>query len=142
MGKGDLLLLDESYNANPESMAAALALLATAAKPRKGRRIAVLGDMLELGEFSADLHKGLLKPFEAARIDRLYAAGPMMRHLYDAVDPVRQARYAANSNELVSDLLADLQPGDSVVIKGSLGSKMGPVVDALRKAHAPMKKEI
>jgi UDP-N-acetylmuramoyl-tripeptide--D-alanyl-D-alanine ligase len=142
MGKGDLLLLDESYNANPESMAAALALLATAAKPRKGRRIAVLGDMLELGEFSADLHKSLLQPLEAARIDRLYAAGPMMRHLFDAVDPSRQTRYAATANELVKDLLADLQPGDSVVIKGSLGSKMGPLVDALRQAHVPMKKEM
>jgi UDP-N-acetylmuramyl pentapeptide synthase len=123
-------------------MAAALALLATAAKPRKGRRIAVLGDMLELGEFSADLHKGLLQPLKAARIDRLYAAGPMMRHLFEAVDPSRQARYAANSSELVKDLLADLRPGDSVVIKGSLGSKMGPVVDALRMAHTPMKREM
>jgi UDP-N-acetylmuramoyl-tripeptide--D-alanyl-D-alanine ligase len=141
IGNGDILLLDESYNANPESMAAALALLATAAKPRKGRRIAVLGDMLELGEFSEALHIRLAQPLEAAGIDRLYAAGPMMQRLFDVVDPARRARYAAKSDELVKDLLADLRPGDSVVIKGSLGSKMGPVVEALRKAFPAAKKE-
>ena len=65
----------------------------------------------------------------------------MMQRLFDVVDPARRARYAAKSDELVKDLLADLRPGDSVVIKGSLGSKMGPVVEALRKAFPAAKKE-
>ncbi|MDE2383227.1 MAG: UDP-N-acetylmuramoylalanyl-D-glutamyl-2,6-diaminopimelate--D-alanyl-D-alanine ligase [Alphaproteobacteria bacterium] len=139
--RGDILLLDESYNANPESMAAALALLATAAKGRKGRKIAVLGDMLELGEFSAALHKGLAKTLDEAGIDRLYAAGPMMRHLWEAVPPARRAAYAETSAELAGLLAGDLAAGDSLVVKGSLGSKMGPVVEALRKQFPPVKKE-
>jgi UDP-N-acetylmuramyl pentapeptide synthase len=97
--------------------------------------------MLELGEFSEALHMRLAQPLEAAGIDRLYAAGPMMQRLFDVVDPARRARYAAKSDDLVKDLLADLRPGDSVVIKGSLGSKMGPVVEALRKAFPAAKKE-
>ena len=139
--KGDVLLLDESYNANPESMAAALNLLATAAKNRKGRRIAVLGDMLELGHFSADLHKGLAKAVDEAGIDRLYAAGPMMQHLWDAVPERKRAAYAETSAALVEKLSRDLAPGDSLVVKGSLGSRMGPVVEALRKQFPPEKKE-
>jgi UDP-N-acetylmuramoyl-tripeptide--D-alanyl-D-alanine ligase len=141
LGKGNVLLLDESYNANPESMAAALNLLATAAQSRKGRRIAVLGDMLELGQFSSELHKNLAKPLNEAGIDRLYVAGPMMKHLWDAVPTSRQAAYAETSAALFETLVRDLTPGDSVVIKGSLGSKMGPLVEALRKQFPPEKKE-
>ncbi|MBG1231959.1 UDP-N-acetylmuramoylalanyl-D-glutamyl-2,6-diaminopimelate--D-alanyl-D-alanine ligase [Aestuariivirga litoralis] len=139
--RGDVLLLDESYNANPESMAAALNLLAVASGARKGRRIAVLGDMLELGAFSADLHKGLAPALEAARIDKLYAAGPMMQHLWDAVPEKRRAAYASTSMELVDKLSADLQAGDSLVVKGSLGSKMGPLVAALRQRFPEKMKE-
>lgn len=138
---GDFLLLDESYNANPQSMAAALELLATAAKTRKGRRIAVLGDMLELGNFSEELHRSLLRDLDVAKIDRLYAAGPMMKHLWDAVDPSRRASCAESSVDLIAALQADLKAGDSVVIKGSLGSKMGPVAEALRQKFPIVQKE-
>ena len=138
---GDLLLLDESYNANPQSMAAALELLVTAAKSRKGRRIAVLGDMLELGEFSADLHRGLARDLDKAKIDSLYAAGPMMKHLWDNVAGSQQGAYAEVSTALIDRLVANLRGGDSVVIKGSLGSKMGPVADALRQRFAVIQKE-
>ncbi len=141
LGKGDFLLLDESYNANPQSMTAALDLLAAVAKPRKGRRIAVLGDMLELGNFSADLHRALAQDVETAKIDRLYLAGPMMKHLWDCVPVERRGSYAEASAELVGALVSDLRAGDSVVIKGSLGSKMGPVAEALRKRFAAVQKE-
>jgi len=141
LGKGNVLLLDESYNANPESMTAALQLLATAAKARKGRRIAVLGDMLELGQFSVGLHKGLANTLDEAGIDRLYAAGPMMKHLWDAVPEAKRATYAETSAALLETLLRDLAAGDSVVVKGSLGSKMGPLVEALRKQFPLEKKE-
>lgn len=138
---GNLLLLDESYNANPESMAAALALLATAAKGRKGRRIAVLGDMLELGAFGPDLHRGLLKDLEENQIDRVYAAGPLMQNLWGLLPGVQQGKHALQSVDLIPALIRDLQPGDSVVIKGSLGSKMGPIVEALRKQFQPTTKD-
>ena len=138
---GDLLLLDESYNANPESMAAAFDLLATAAKPRKGRRIAVLGDMLELGNFSADFHAGLVAPLDEAGVDRVYAAGPMMQHLWDRLPSSKRGLWAATSQELIAALNADLRAGDSLVVKGSFGSKMGLIVEALRKQFTAMTKE-
>ncbi len=141
MKGGDLLLLDESYNANPTSMAAAFNLLAIAAKGRKGRKIAVLGDMLELGEQTPDLHKGLAKALDEAGINLLYAAGPMMRLLWDAVPALRQGYYAETSAGLVDRLCNELRPGDSVVVKGSLGSKMGPVVEALRRQFPAGQKE-
>jgi UDP-N-acetylmuramoyl-tripeptide--D-alanyl-D-alanine ligase len=139
---GNMLLLDESYNANPESMAAAMALLATAAKGRKGRRIAVIGDMLELGEFGPNLHKGLQKPLNENSIDLVYAAGPLMQHLWGLLPASQQGKHALQSVDLIPALINDLQPGDSVVIKGSLGSKMGPVVEALRAKFMPLKKDI
>ena len=138
---GNFLLLDESYNANPQSMTAALELLATAAKSRKGRRIAVLGDMLELGDFSVELHRNLSRDLEATKIDRLYAAGPMMKHLWENVAQSRQGAYAASAAELIATLVEDLRAGDSVVIKGSLGSKMGPVAEALRQRFSTLQKE-
>ncbi|MEP6826489.1 MAG: UDP-N-acetylmuramoylalanyl-D-glutamyl-2,6-diaminopimelate--D-alanyl-D-alanine ligase, partial [Aestuariivirga sp.] len=138
---GNFLLLDESYNANPQSMTAALELLATAAKSRKGRRIAVLGDMLELGDFSAELHRNLSRDLEATKIDRLYAAGPMMKHLWENVAQSRHGAYATSSAELITKLVEDLRAGDSVVIKGSFGSKMGPVAEALRQRFSTFQKE-
>jgi len=139
---GDILLIDESYNANPESVSAALNLMATVAKQRRGRKVAVLGDMLELGQFSSDLHKGLVKTMDEAGIDLLYAAGPMMRSLWETIPPARRGIYAATSAGLVDALGTSLKAGDTVVIKGSLGSKMGLVVEALRQRFPAQKKEI
>lgn len=139
---GELLLIDESYNANPTSMAAALALLAQAKLGKNGRRIAVLGDMLELGQFGAQLHADLAKPIDAHGVDVLYAAGPLMRNLWDVVPEARQGAYAETSAELKDRLLSHLRAGDAVMIKGSLGSKMGLVVEALRKQFTAVKKDI
>jgi UDP-N-acetylmuramoyl-tripeptide--D-alanyl-D-alanine ligase len=139
---GELLLIDESYNANPTSMGAALALLAQAKLGKNGRRIAVLGDMLELGQFGAQLHADLAKPIDEAGVDVLYAAGPLMQNLWDAVPSSKQGAYAATSAELKDHLLSHLRAGDAVMIKGSLGSKMGLVVEALRKQFTAVKKDI
>ncbi|MFO1133418.1 MAG: UDP-N-acetylmuramoylalanyl-D-glutamyl-2,6-diaminopimelate--D-alanyl-D-alanine ligase [Hyphomicrobiales bacterium] len=138
---GELLLIDESYNANPASVAAAFGLLGAAQPPRGGRRIAVLGDMLELGEQSPQLHAGLLEPMDAARVDVLYAAGPLMANLWARVAEHRRGAYAENSEGLRDVLLKGLRPGDVVMIKGSLGSRMGPLVEAIRAAHPPLAKE-
>ena len=138
---GELLLIDESYNANPASVAAALGLLAAAQPPRGGRRIAVLGDMLELGEQSPELHAGLLEPMDAAKVDVLYAAGPLMANLWARVAQHRRGAYAETSEGLRDVLLKGLRPGDVVMIKGSLGSRMGPLVEAIRAAHPPLAKE-
>ncbi len=137
---GELLLIDESYNANPASVGAALALLATAKPGKGGRRIAVLGDMLELGEHGPALHAGLFEPMDAARVDVLYAAGPLMANLWDRVPAPKRGAHAATSDAIRDALLAGLRAGDVVMVKGSLGSRMGPLVEAVRAAHpAPVK---
>jgi UDP-N-acetylmuramoyl-tripeptide--D-alanyl-D-alanine ligase len=138
---GELLLIDESYNANPTSMGAALALLGQAKLGKNGRRIAVLGDMLELGKFGVQLHADLAEIVDAHDVDVLYAAGPLMRNLWDAVPVAKRGAYAATSAELNEHLLSQLRAGDAVMVKGSLGSKMGLVVEALRKQFTAVKKD-
>ncbi len=135
---GEVLLIDESYNANPSSMRAALALLAQA--PKGVRRIAVLGDMLELGQFGPTLHAELSGPVDEAGVDVLYAAGPLMTHLWAKTPAFRRGAYAETSAELRELLLAQLKPGDAVMIKGSLGSRMGPLAEAVRAALTPVKR--
>jgi UDP-N-acetylmuramoyl-tripeptide--D-alanyl-D-alanine ligase len=139
--EGEVLLLDESYNANPASVAAALALLANMQTGKHGRRIAVLGDMLELGQFGEDLHRGIAREIEHHRIDRVYAAGPLMKHMWDAVPVGQRGLHAARAAELVDGLKKDLRAGDCVMVKGSLGSKMGPVVEALKAKWPQSQKE-
>ncbi|HEU0161215.1 MAG TPA: UDP-N-acetylmuramoyl-tripeptide--D-alanyl-D-alanine ligase [Rhizomicrobium sp.] len=129
---GDIDVIDESYNANPASMAAALALLGSA----KGRRIAVLGDMLEMGEGGIAHHAGLAASIEAHRTDRVFASGAQMKHLWDALPASRRGGYAATSAELLPLVLAALQPGDTVLVKGSNGSKMALIVEALKARGA------
>ena len=129
---GAVALIDESYNANPASMRAALAALAEVPRNDLPRRIAVLGDMLELGETSMDLHADLADPVDGAGVDVVFACGPYMRALYYALPESRRGAYAESSDDLTERLLETVQAGDVVMIKGSLGSRMGPLVDALR----------
>ena len=129
---GRLLLIDESYNANPVSVRAALALLRRAEPGKNGRRIAVLGDMLELGDEGASLHAGLAGAVDEAKVDVLYASGPLMAHLWDKTPPNRRGAYAEKSDGLAAPLLGGLKAGDVVMVKGSLGSRMGPLVDAIK----------
>lgn len=121
-------VIDESYNANPASMAAALALLGDA----KGRKIAVLGDMLEMGQSGLAHHAGLAQPIEANRVDLVFAAGAQMRSLWDALPASRRGAYAENSTALAPQVMAALKAGDTVLVKGSNGAKMSVILDAIR----------
>ncbi|MDX2205990.1 MAG: UDP-N-acetylmuramoylalanyl-D-glutamyl-2,6-diaminopimelate--D-alanyl-D-alanine ligase [Hyphomicrobiaceae bacterium] len=128
---GSLLLIDESYNANPASVRAALAALGMTPREEYPRRIAVLGDMLELGPAKADLHRALKEAVDAAGVDLVLACGPMMRLLLEDLDPKRRAAWAETSAGLVGPLVDAVKAGDVVMIKGSLGSRMAPLVEAL-----------
>jgi UDP-N-acetylmuramoyl-tripeptide--D-alanyl-D-alanine ligase len=133
---GTVLLIDESYNANPASMRAALALLGQAEVAATGRRLAVLGDMLELGPDGAELHRGLSQPVVAAGIDLVYCCGPLMRALWEALPSERRGGYAETSAALEAQVLGAVQPGDAVMVKGSLGSRMSPIVKALERTYS------
>jgi len=132
-GGGKLLLIDESYNANPASMGAAIAALGTTPRKEFPRRIAVLGDMLELGATSPQLHAGLAEPVDAAGVDVVFACGPNMQSLYDALPGHRRGSYAKTSDGLREAVVEAVAAGDAVMIKGSLGSRMGLLVEALRE---------
>src|SRR5262249_9624981 len=129
---GTALLIGESYNANPASMRAALALLGQAEVGPRGRRIAVLGDMLELGSRGAGLHSQLAEAVRAEGVDLVFCCGPLMRALWEALPSGCQGGYAESSAALESLVLAAVQPGDTVMVKGSLGSRMTPIVKALQ----------
>jgi UDP-N-acetylmuramoyl-tripeptide--D-alanyl-D-alanine ligase len=130
---GEAMLIDETYNANPASMAAALSVLGNAAIGPHGRRIAVLGDMLELGATGADLHRGLNEAIKANRIDLVYCCGPLMRNLWDALSTGKQGGYADSAANLEVQVVTGIRAGDAIMIKGSFGSKMKTVVNALEK---------
>lgn len=125
------LLIDESYNANPASMRASIEALGQTEPGVRARRIAVLGDMLELGDESIALHRELAIPLARADIDLVFASGPDMRELFKALPPDRQGAYAETSSGLLASLVETIQEGDVVMVKGSNGSKMGLVVEAL-----------
>lgn len=124
---GTALLLDESYNASGASVRAALAVLAL--QPAT-RRIAVLGDMLELGEAGPAEHQGLA-PAVVAGADLLFTCGPLMAGLHAAVPPSLRGAHAETSEELAPLVAAALRPGDAVLVKGSLGSRMKRIVQEI-----------
>jgi len=130
---GSMLLIDESYNANPTSVRAALALLGQVPTQGLGRRIAVLGDMLELGPDGAKLHAALSDAVLENSVDLVYCAGPLMKSLWDALPSERRGGYAENSAALEAEVLKAITAGDAVMVKGSLGSRMGPIVKALQR---------
>jgi UDP-N-acetylmuramoyl-tripeptide--D-alanyl-D-alanine ligase len=127
--------IDDSYNASPASMRASFQVLAAATPGPGGRRIAVLGDMLELGPDSAKLHAGLAEALVAAQVDQVFTCGQYMARLYDALPAARRGAHAPNSEALVPLIRAAVRSGDVVVVKGSLGSRMGRIVDALLAAN-------
>jgi UDP-N-acetylmuramoyl-tripeptide--D-alanyl-D-alanine ligase len=133
---GDILLIDESYNANPASMSSALAAMATVPRESFGRRVAVLGDMLELGPESAALHAGLVSAVCTSGVDLVFLSGPQMSHLNAVVPEAMRGGWAINSSEIREPLLNALRPGDVVMIKGSNGSRMGPLVEAVKEKFA------
>lgn len=129
---GEATLIDESYNANPVSMRAAIDLLGHAVVGLRGRRIAVLGDMLELGRHGKRLHEELAGALKAARVDRVYLAGELMHALWHELPTEMQGAYALASDDIEATLLAAVRPGDVIMVKGSHGSRMGPIVEALK----------
>ena len=130
---GPVTIIDESYNANPTSMRAALALLGAARPGPNGRRIAIIGDMLELGPQGAQMHAALAPDLVANGVDLLFGAGPLTRALYDASPERMRAAWAERSTDLAPKLIAALRGGDVAMVKGSNGSRMAPLVAGLRE---------
>ncbi|MDQ1900601.1 UDP-N-acetylmuramoyl-tripeptide--D-alanyl-D-alanine ligase [Paracoccus sp. WLY502] len=124
-------LIDDAYNANPTSLSAGLATLAGL---EGGRRVAILGDMLELGEDEIAMHRGMADDPAMAKVDLVHSAGARMRHLHDALPSAKRGIWADNAAELASRAADLVAPGDIVLVKGSKSSKISTVVDALRKS--------
>jgi len=128
---GKILLIDESYNANPASMCAAISVLGTTSPSGSGRRIAVVGDMRELGKIADDRHAALAEPLLEAKVDLVFCCGPHMKKLAERLPKEKLALHTDTSTDLIEPLLKDLQDGDVVMVKGSLGTRMAPIVEAI-----------
>jgi UDP-N-acetylmuramoyl-tripeptide--D-alanyl-D-alanine ligase len=133
---GPFTLIDESYNANPASVRAAIALAGALPLPGDGRRIAILGDMLELGNNGAAMHAELAGDAVANHIDLVFAAGPLMKHLFEALPGHMQGAWCDRASDLAAVVVAAVQSGDIVVVKGSNASRMSAIVDALKQNAA------
>jgi UDP-N-acetylmuramoyl-tripeptide--D-alanyl-D-alanine ligase len=132
---GTLTLIDESYNASPAAMRAAIAVLGVTAPARGAKRVAVLGDMLELGKAAEDLHRELAELLLAAKVDRVFLVGTIMGALYEALPASMRCGLCRTADEVMPLLLGSLQPGDVLMVKGSRGVGLDHVVEELR-AHA------
>lgn len=137
---GEFVLIDESYNASPVSMAAAFHVLGQMSVTGTGRRIAVLGDMLELGEDAEKLHSDLSGPLKENGIDLVFTAGQYMADLWNALPAHMRGGHAMTSQKLSPLVTGAIRPGDIISVKGSLGSKMKVIVSDLmdmgnRDAH-------
>jgi UDP-N-acetylmuramoyl-tripeptide--D-alanyl-D-alanine ligase len=130
IGNGYFTLIDESYNANPTSMRAAISLL-SAGSEGKGRRIAVLGDMLEMGEHAQKVHADLSGPILATGIEHVWLAGPEMAALRDSLPESVHVEYRETTAELAAFALKAVAAGDILMVKSSLGTGFGKIVAAL-----------
>jgi UDP-N-acetylmuramoyl-tripeptide--D-alanyl-D-alanine ligase len=128
---GTALVIDDSYNASPASMCAAFKVLAQTCPGSNGRRIAVLGDMLELGPGSTRAHEALAEDLLAAGVDMVMTTGDNMMHLDDALPRSKRGGHSAHAEDLVSLITRILRDGDVVLVKGSNSQKLGLVVAAL-----------
>lgn len=129
---GEFTLIDESYNANPASMRAAISLLSSSATGRSGRRIAVLGDMLEMGRFSETLHAELAQPLQEANVDIVALSGKEMNHLADTLRGDIQVYYRGDVDALADWLITKLRAGDVVMVKSSFGVGFGKIVKKIQ----------
>ncbi len=129
---GAALLIDESYNANPASMRVALENLSQYQGATHLRRIAVIGDMLELGDLSRGYHEELAQMINDLKIEKVFAAGEMMQHMFNKLESGKQGGFMASSEGLEEMVEKNLLQGDVVMVKGSLGSDMGRVVKHLQ----------
>ncbi len=130
-GSQGITIIDESYNANPASMEAALNVLASFEGVRTKRRIAVLGDMLELGRKSEKMHRDLAKPIASAKVDLVFLVGPEMEHLAKILPRERLGGHFADTEGLAGRLKNVLRPGDVVMFKASKGIGFAPVVEEI-----------
>ncbi len=132
-------LIDDAFNANPASMAAALDLLAVSlpedgvGRVGRGRRIAILGDMLELGHTEFALHEAIADHPAIATIDVIHCVGHRMRTLHDRLPRAKRGEWVASADDLAPRARSLIDAGDIVLVKGSKGIKVSRVVDALRK---------
>ncbi|MFB9149443.1 UDP-N-acetylmuramoyl-tripeptide--D-alanyl-D-alanine ligase [Roseovarius ramblicola] len=140
-------LIDDAFNANPASMAAALDILA-ASRPQddvgrvaRGRRIAILGDMLELGPTEAALHAALADLPAMQAVDEVHCVGPRMRALWEALPDARRGERAATAEDLAARAHRLVDAGDVVLVKGSKGSRVARIADALRRADRHQEKD-
>jgi UDP-N-acetylmuramoyl-tripeptide--D-alanyl-D-alanine ligase len=138
---GTFELIDDSYNASPVAMAVAFEVLGRIMPGIGGRRIAVLGDMLELGDEAPALHEGLAEPLRANGVDLVFTAGAMMARLAAALPADMRGGHAADAERLVPLVEAAIGTGDVVTVKGSAGSRMGLVVRALRARESELDAE-
>jgi UDP-N-acetylmuramoyl-tripeptide--D-alanyl-D-alanine ligase len=136
LAAGTFELIDESYNASPAAMRAALQVLGQARPGIGGRRIAVLGDMRELGPTGPELHAQLATDLKANGIDVVFCAGTLMAELHRALPMKMRGAHAPDSQALIPAVVRAVRPGDVVLVKGSLGSRMAPIVAALRDLDA------
>ncbi len=132
-------LIDDAYNANPASMSAALDVLGAAevsdgvGRVTRGRRVAVLGDMLELGHDEAALHAAIARHPMIAAIDRVHCVGPLMRHLWNALPREKRGEWAKDASDMAARAHTLADAGDVLLVKGSKSSRVSLVVDAIRK---------
>jgi UDP-N-acetylmuramoyl-tripeptide--D-alanyl-D-alanine ligase len=131
---GQISLIDESYNANPTSMASALAVLAQTNS--KGRKVAILGDMLELGETEKILHAALADLDAIKSVDTFHLVGNLMRSFYDALPSEKRGEWVPKIEDLSTMVDQIIEADDTVMVKGSLGSKVSKIVDVIRKMSA------
>jgi UDP-N-acetylmuramoyl-tripeptide--D-alanyl-D-alanine ligase len=133
-GTGTVELLDESYNGNPMSVRAMLAILARTEPAKGGRRLLALGDMRELGEGADAYHAGLADAVSASGAAQVFLCGPHMEALWRKLEPAQRGVHRPDSMALAGEVAAALRAGDVIAVKGSLGSKMKIVVDAILAA--------
>ncbi|WP_224815322.1 UDP-N-acetylmuramoyl-tripeptide--D-alanyl-D-alanine ligase [Hasllibacter sp. MH4015] len=126
-------IIDDAFNANPASLSAGLEVLAAIKPVRGGRRIAVLGDMLELGHEAEAMHADVADLETVAAIDLVHTSGTLMEHLHLALPGAKRGLHTETAAQMCKELPRTLRPGDVVLIKGSKGSRISLVVDALRK---------
>ncbi len=135
---GSFTLIDESYNANPTSMRAALNLLRGTRPEGEGRRVAVLGDMLELGRQSGKLHADLARPIVDADVNALYIGGPEMSVLKNALPVEIHTEYRQTTDELLPLVVRAIRPGDVIMVKSSKGIGFSRIVKAVLSQFPPV----
>ncbi|MGR3289928.1 MAG: UDP-N-acetylmuramoyl-tripeptide--D-alanyl-D-alanine ligase [Paracoccaceae bacterium] len=137
-----LTLIDDAFNASPISMTAALEVLAGSRPDKPGRKIAILGDMLELGDDEIHLHTEIAKLAALTSIDVIHCVGPRMEALYDLLPANQRGSWHATAPEMAATVHAQLHAGDIILVKGSKGSKVSLVVDAIRKLSHPQAQQL